>query len=87
VKNWTFPETQPEPMTAKQALRSFEERLVPKRTVAQANASFEAYKTDLLPANLREDHESLLMQGFGAGFAYAMDIIRVILMQMNDEIV
>lgn len=71
-------------MTAAGTLREFEQRFLSQRTIAANRESWEQYAGDMLP--LTEAPDPKIQQGFEAGFDAAMNRVRVLLMNMQDDI-
>lgn len=73
-------------MTPAEALRRFEQRLIPVRTVAGAGQALEQYTTDMLPAgHFASPSYAALAQGFHAGYDAAMAQVRRILAETQSE--
>lgn len=63
-------------MTGSEALTEFERKLLPVRGIAGANAAWDTYRAETLPAGLDPTRETALRQGFDAGYASAMAATR-----------
>jgi hypothetical protein len=72
-----------------EALRRFEQRLIPARTTAGQVEAWEAYRADWLPSDDKVAAEAftpLINQGFAAGYDAAMARVRAILGSVQSEI-
>lgn len=83
------------PMTPAEALRRFEERLIPEQLVAAQDSAFELYAEENLPnpddqidsyAERTRKRNTLIRQGYEAGYARAMQKVRAMLMETQGEV-
>lgn len=70
--------------TPSEALRRFEQQLIPVRTVAGNEECWRLYQQDMLP-DLAPDKEVAIHQGFSAGYDAAMAQVRRILTAVQTE--
>jgi hypothetical protein len=74
-------------MTGAGALHRFEQKLIPVRTTAGLNESWEAFVGSMLPQPLPDGQRSALIhQGFDAGYDAAMARVRAILADVQSEV-
>lgn len=73
------------PTTPAATLREAEQRFLSQRTDAAVNESWDAYAKDMLPV-LPEELMSPIHQGFEAGYAAAINRVRMLLANLQAEV-
>lgn len=74
-------------MDANETLHRFEQKLVPVRSIAAADAAFAKYAREMLPGEADQDHHLnvLVQQGWDAGYAAAMQAVAALLNELQTE--